>query len=265
GARTTLWVAGQAQEETRAGGSVAGEVGVKARIVDELTASATLVHLAHEDTLEGGLGYTTSWLDAEAVLYGTQRTALAGDAAGLGAAAEGIYVADDELAYGFEARAAVRPGLAGLLAQATLAAVVVDDGALLHDTTPRADVPNPMGTVEIDYDPPLDIDHGNIKLGFASRARFLLPQSRLSPNEALDRGLCPELPSADQLAAGAAQQSACTGAVGAFGLDLGAHVDFGAFRVDAMAENLLDQQGVLRDEPIGWGGTSFRALLTVAL
>ena len=93
----------------------------------------------------------------------------------------------------------------------------------------------------------------------------MLPQQRLSPVEAVDRALCPQLPTDDQLASGAVQTQPCGGANGAFLFDLGAHVDAGAFRVDAIAENLLDQQGGLRDEPIGFGGTSFRALLTLGL
>src|SRR5581483_5293386 len=99
--------------------------------------------------------------------------------------------------------------------------------------------------------------------GFFSRARFLLPQSHLSPHEQSDPALCPELPSPDQIAAGATQQAPCSGAPGAFAFDLGASLDAGAFRVDVVGENLLDQQGALRDEPIGFGGTSVRALLTL--
>ena len=98
-----------------------------------------------------------------------------------------------------------------------------------------------------------------------ARARYLLPQQRLSPAEETDALLCPERPTDDELTAGFVQEQPCRGAPGALRFDVGAHLDVGDFRVDALLENLLDQQGALRGEPIGFGGTAGRVLLTLRL
>ena len=61
------------------------------------------------------------------------------------------------------------------------------------------------------------------------------------------------------------QDRPCRGAGGAFLFDVGAHLDVGDFRVDALLENLLDQQAALRGEPVGGGGMAGRVLLTLRL
>ncbi len=264
GARTSVWAAGRVSAV-----DVTGEAGARVRVVDGLEAYAAVVHLAHDDSVEGGLAWRSAWLDVDAGLYGAARSAappgaLAGPGAVALVAGPSLESASgDTVAWGAEARALLKPGLDGLTARTTLAVVTVDDGGLLDATrAARAGVPNPGGTLEVDYEPHV-VD--GVGVGFFSRARFLLPQQRLSSAEELDRALCPQLPSVDDLAAGAVQTTPCSGAPGAFLFDVGAHLDFGGVRFDAVGENLLDQQGALRDEPIGFGGAAFRGMVTLAL
>jgi hypothetical protein len=255
GQRATFWADGKVASASATGNFAAGEIGAKAKVIDEVDAYVTGVKLQHDATLEGGLDFTTSWLAIGGDLFGSSRDA----APTIG----GEYVPADSAAYGVEARAELRPGIAGLRALADFTAVLVDDGKLFSsDRVPQSGVPNPAGVVELAWDPP---PNDRVSYGFFSRARFWLPQQRLSPAELTDRALCPELPSPLAIAAGATQQSPCSGAPGGFLFDVGAHITAGGFRLDAAAENLLDQQFALRDEPIGFGGTAFRAMLTLAL
>lgn len=244
GARASLWADGRI-----AGDGPAAEIGGRARLLEDVSAFLALVHRPDDDTLEGGVLWSGSFFDVDAVLWGSTRPAVE----------RGVDVRDAETGWGTEARASLRPGLDGLVARGTLGVVSMDRGALLDVREPLAGVPNPAATLLVAYAP------STMPAGFFARARGLLPQQRLSRAEVLDVTLCPERPTGEELAAGVQQQQACSGAPGAFLLDVGAHVTLGRMRFDAVAENLLDQQGALRDEPIGFGGTSVRGLLTLAL
>lgn len=270
GSRATLWAAGQA---TSAGPT--GELGMRGRVLEELWASAAFIHRPGDDTVEAGAGYgqAGSWVEVEAVGWASARAARpvtdvlgrSEDAVSEGAVPAGAVPA--RTAWGLEARGALRPGLSGLSALGTFGLVAVDDGGLLDARTPASGVVNPAGTLVVAWDPTA------LPGGFWLRTRAFFPQQRLSPVEERDReaadrfepALCPERPSDEDLAAGVEQRFPCGGAPGAFLLDLGARLELGRVRVDAVAENVLDQQGALRDEPIGFGGTSVRALLTIDL
>lgn len=257
GSRATLWAAGQA---TSAGPT--GELGMRGRLLEDFWASAAFVHRPGDDTVEAGAGYgqAGSWVEVEGVGWASARA---------GRPAVGVLERDvpARTASGLEARGALRPGLAGLSALGTFGLVAVDDGGLLDARTPASGVVNPAGTLVVAWDPT------TLPGGFWLRTRAFFPQQRLSPVEERDReaadrfepALCPERPSDEDLAAGVEQRFPCGGAPGAFLLDLGARLELGRVRVDAVAENLLDQQGALRDEPIGFGGTSVRVLLTIDL
>lgn len=216
-----------------------------------------------DDALEVTLGWQSPWLEVEVALWGAQRAGLLvegtdPDDAALGEPAR-LVPGPLQLARGAEARAALRPGLHGLLASGALGLVDVDEGGLFDPRTPAPGAPNAQGLLEAAWDPP------SLPFGVLTRARFLLPQQRLSPTEERDPQLCPERPSDDELAAGVAQAQPCRGAPGAFLFDVGAHLDVGDFRVDALVENLLDQQSTLRDEPLGMGGVAGRVLFTLRL
>lgn len=268
------------------------ELGARFRISDALSIGATASHLQQgphsadlllgpatggggplparpgsaglvDDALELGLFWASPWLEVELALWGAQRAGLlvAGNDPDDAAPGEVTRLVPGplQLARGAEARAALRPGLPGLLASAAFGVVDIDEGGLLDTRTPAPGVPNAQGLLEAAWDPP------SMPFGVLARARFLLPQQRLSPTEERDALLCPERPSDDDLAAGVVQAQPCRGAPGAFLFDLGAHLDVGDFRVDALVENLLDQESTLRDEPLGSGGVAGRVLLTLRL
>jgi hypothetical protein len=268
GARTTLWAAGQLAGLS--GGAPAGdgtvptgELGVRLRLLEDLSAFAAVVHRRGDDSIEAGVRFSQAWLDIDAVFWGAGRT-LEGqgpDDVDGGGGEEGARA---RTAFGAEGRAVVKTGVDGLVGTLAVGFVGIDDGGIFERRAPASGVPNPAGTLVVAWDP------SALPAGFFLRARTLLPQQRLSPAEERDRlpggadpaPLCPERPSDEDLAAGRVQQQPCRGAPGAFLFDLGAYLELGSLRVDAVAENLLDQQGALRDEPIGFGGTAVRALAT---
>lgn len=217
-----------------------------------------------DDALELSLAWRGSFADAALAVWGAQRagtlvaTVDPDDVDTFGALPR-LMPGPVQIARGVEARGTLRPGTDGLVAQASFGLVDVDDGGLFEARAPTSGVPNAQGTLGASWSPP------GLPFGVRAGARFLLPQQRLSPAEQADPTLCPERPSDEDLAAGAVQEQPCRGAGGAFLFDLGAHLDVGAFRVDAMVENLLDQQGALRDEAIGFGGAAGRVLLTLRL
>lgn len=270
-----------------------GEVGARARLVQGLDVVVVLTHVqqAHDpmalltgpelgaatvlpqrpdapgfvdDALELSLAWRGAFADVALVAWGAQRAGGLvidvdpNDADTFGEAPR-LLPGPVQTARGVEARGALRPGPAGLAADATFGVVDLDDGALLQERAPTSGTPNAQGTLGAAWSPP------DLPFGVRARARFLVPQQRLSPVEERDPVLCPERPSDDDLAAGAVQEQPCRGAGGAFLFDLGAHLDVGAFRVDAMIENLLDQEGALRDEAIGFGGAAGRVLVTLRL
>lgn len=277
GARATLWGAGRVAyvDEARvAQAHPEGELGARVRIVDAWSAFAAVVHKSGDESMELGVGWRESWIEGDVVTWGALRRDVVVDAR------DDVTVVDVELrdttAYGAEARGALRPGVEGLRALGTFALVTVDEGALFDATrVPAAGVVNPAATLTLDYAPTIALPtvpspavangEASVGAGFFARTRALFPQQRIGPDETLDRAVCPEQPSDDQLEGGVVRTRPCTGATGTFMLDVGARLDLGGFRIDAVAENLLDQQGALRNEPIGFGGTSFRALLTLRL
>ncbi|MBI1946279.1 MAG: Plug domain-containing protein [Deltaproteobacteria bacterium] len=294
GQLTVPAVAGRIEQPIEAGfAAPSGEAGARVRVGEELTVGAVATHVQQgddpatlllgpelgtvaplparpggaifvDDAAELSLAWQGTIVDVDLAVWGAQRagTLVVGldpeDAATLGEVPR-LVPGPVQIARGVEGRGTLRTGLDGLVARATIGLVDVDDGGLFDARTPTTGVPNPQGTLAAAWDP------STMPFGVLARARFLLPQQRLSTAEQQDPLLCPERPSDDQLAAGVVQDRPCTGAAGAFLFDVGAHLDVGAFRVDALVENLLDQQGALRGEPLGFGGAAGRVLLTLRL
>lgn len=202
---------------------------------------------SHERFVETGISLQSAAVDVDAVGWAALRR---GDIA---AVASGTNTStDDDGAVGLEGRITLKPAVEGLLVRGSLQGVAVDEGVFSDAQGPKSAVLQPLGRFEVHYAP-------TASMGVYGRLWGGLPQSRLSANEELDPGLCPERGNA----AAPVADAICSGVAGFAIVDVGAFVRVGVLRIDLSGENLLDVQGAWRDATLGTGGAAVRARAAV--